>query len=109
MKHMIKTRFCGFLFATSILCMIACSNTDNATQDSPPDKDKSLSKNEAEVCSQQLISEWKDKVRTDMEGSFKNVVGRVARVVGQQRVILSLSDIGLIATAYIPSAFIEKI
>ena len=52
--------------------MIACSNTDNATQDSPPDKDKSLSKNEAEVCSQQLISEWKDKVRTDMEGSFKN-------------------------------------
>lgn len=49
-----------------------------------------------------------DLVRV-VEGSFKNVVGRVARVVGQQRVILSLSDIGLIATAYIPSAFIEKI
>lgn len=43
------------------------------------------------------------------EGLFKGVVGRVARVSGQQRVVLSLSQIGLISTAYIPSAFIEKL
>ena len=69
---MIKTKFCGFLFATSILCMIACSNTDNATQDSPTNTDKSLSKTEAETYTQQLINEWKEKVRADMESSFKN-------------------------------------
>lgn len=43
------------------------------------------------------------------DGLFRGVEGRVARVAGQQRVILSLSNIGLVATAYIPTAFIEKI
>ena len=43
------------------------------------------------------------------EGAFKGVEGRVARVSGQQRVIVNLSDIGLISTAYIPSAFIQVI
>ena len=42
-----------------------------------------------------------------IDGPFKGVEGKVARVAGQQRVILSIADIGLIATAYIPSAFIQ--
>ena len=44
-----------------------------------------------------------------IEGLFKGVEGRVARVSGQQRVVLSLSNIGLISTAYIPTAFIRCI
>ena len=43
------------------------------------------------------------------DGLFKGVIGKVARVSGQQRVVLSLSKIGLISTAYIPTAFIEKL
>ena len=42
------------------------------------------------------------------DGVFKGVEGKVARVAGQQRVIVSLSEIGLISTAYIPTAFITK-
>jgi transcription antitermination factor NusG len=49
-----------------------------------------------------------DVVRV-IDGEFKGVEGRVARVAGQQRVIVSLSGIGLIATAYIPTAFIDII
>ena len=44
-----------------------------------------------------------------IEGPFAGVEGRVARVAGQQRVVISLSSIGLISTAYIPTAFIQKI
>ena len=43
------------------------------------------------------------------EGAFKGVVGKVARVAGQQRVVLKLTEFGLFSTAYIPSAFIEKL
>jgi hypothetical protein len=42
-----------------------------------------------------------------IEGLFKGVEGRVARVAGQQRVVISLSGIGLISTAYIPTAFLR--
>ena len=44
-----------------------------------------------------------------IDGPFSGVEGRVARVSGQQRVVLSLSGIGLISTAYIPTAFIRHI
>jgi transcription antitermination factor NusG len=44
-----------------------------------------------------------------IDGLFKGVEGRVARVSGQQRVVISLSSIGLISTAYIPTAFIRRI
>lgn len=44
-----------------------------------------------------------------VDGLFKGVEGRVARVCGQQRVVVSLSKIGLVSTAYIPTAFIEPI
>ena len=43
-----------------------------------------------------------------IDGVFQGVEGRVARVAGQQRVIVNLSKVGLISTAYIPTAFIEK-
>ena len=41
------------------------------------------------------------------EGAFKGVIGRVARWQGQQRVGVCIEEIGTIATAYIPNAFIE--
>ena len=44
-----------------------------------------------------------------IDGPFAGVEGRVARVAGQQRVVISLSTIGLISTAYIPTAFIRPI
>lgn len=44
-----------------------------------------------------------------IDGAFKGVEGKVARVSGQQRVIVSLSNVGLISTAYIPTAFIQII
>ncbi len=44
-----------------------------------------------------------------IDGLFKGTEGRVARVSGQQRVVLSLSNVGLISTAYIPTAFIRPI
>ena len=44
-----------------------------------------------------------------IDGPFIGVEGRVARVAGQQRVVISLSSIGLISTAYIPTAFLQKI
>ena len=44
-----------------------------------------------------------------VEGAFTGVEGRVARVAGQQRVVISLSNIGLVSTAYIPTAFMRCI
>jgi transcription antitermination factor NusG len=44
-----------------------------------------------------------------IDGEFAGVEGKVARVAGQQRVVLSLSGIGLISTAYIPTAFLRRI
>lgn len=43
------------------------------------------------------------------EGIFKGVMGKVARVSGQQRIIVNLTKVGMIATAYIPTAFIQRI
>ena len=42
-------------------------------------------------------------------GMFNGVEGKVARVSGQQRVIVSITSVGLISTAYIPSAFLQII
>ena len=44
-----------------------------------------------------------------VDGSFKGVEGRVARVAGQQRVIVTLSQVGLVSTAYVPTAFLSII
>lgn len=42
------------------------------------------------------------------DGKFKGITGRVARVGGQQRVVVTLDGVCSIATAYIPTAFITK-
>lgn len=49
-----------------------------------------------------------DMVRVT-EGEFKGVEGRVARIAGQQKVVVEIEGVCLVSTAYIPSAFIEKI
>ena len=43
-----------------------------------------------------------------VDGLFKGVEGRVARISGQQRVVITLSQVGLVSTAYVPTAFIQK-
>ena len=43
------------------------------------------------------------------DGAFRGVEGRVARVSGQQRVIVSVTNVGLISTAYVPTAFLQII
>lgn len=43
-----------------------------------------------------------------IDGEFKGIEGKVARVAGQQRVVVEVKGVCLISTAYIPSAFIEK-
>ena len=49
-----------------------------------------------------------DMVRI-IEGQFKGVMGRVARISGQQRVVVEVKDVCLVSTAYIPSAFLEVV
>lgn len=44
-----------------------------------------------------------------IDGPFCGVEGKVARVSGQQRVVLTLSEVGLVSTAYVPTAFIERL
>ena len=44
-----------------------------------------------------------------IEGQFAGVVGRVARYQGQQRVAVVIDGLMTVATAYIPSAFLEKV
>lgn len=41
------------------------------------------------------------------EGEFKDIRGRVARIAGQQRVVVELFDGCLVATAYIPKRAME--
>ena len=59
------------------------------------------------VTEQQCHFKSGDPVKV-IEGTFKGVEGKVARVAGQQRVIVTITNIGLISTAYIPTAFIQK-
>lgn len=42
------------------------------------------------------------------EGAFKGVIGRVARWQGQQRVAVVVEELVTVVTAYVPSAFLEK-
>ena len=44
-----------------------------------------------------------------VDGVFKGVMGRVARWQGQQRVGVVVDELVTVVTAYIPSAFLEKI
>ena len=60
------------------------------------------------VTAEQCHYKSGDKVRV-IAGDFKGVVGKVARVAGQQRVVVDISGLCLVATAYIPTDFIEII
>lgn len=44
-----------------------------------------------------------------IDGVFKGVIGKVARYHGQQRVAIIIEGLLTIASAYVPSAFLEKI
>ena len=44
-----------------------------------------------------------------IDGAFKGVIGRVARWQGQQRIGVVVDDLVTVVTAYVPSAFLEKI
>lgn len=43
-----------------------------------------------------------------IDGAFKGVTGRVARWHGQQRVAVIVDNLVTVCTAYVPSAFLEK-
>lgn len=49
-----------------------------------------------------------DRVRIT-EGQFKGIEGRVAKIFGQTRVVVELSGLCLMATAYVPKAFLKPI
>lgn len=44
-----------------------------------------------------------------IDGTFKGVIGRVARWQGQQRVAVVVDDLVTVITAYVPSAFLMKL
>lgn len=44
-----------------------------------------------------------------IDGTFKGVIGKVARYHGQQRVAIIIDGLLTIASAYVPSAFLEEI
>ena len=44
-----------------------------------------------------------------IDGAFKGLIGKVARYQGQQRVAIIIDGLLTIASAYVPSAFLEKI
>ena len=60
------------------------------------------------VMAEQCHYKHGDDVRV-IAGDFKGVVGKVARIAGQQRVVVDVSGFCLVATAYIPSAYLEII
>ena len=40
-------------------------------------------------------------------GEFEGVIGKIARIAGQQRIVVEIFGLCLVATAYIPTDFIE--
>ena len=59
------------------------------------------------VTEQQCKHKSGDIVRI-IEGEFKGVEGKISRIAGQQRVVVEIEGLCLVATAYIPTAFLEK-
>ena len=60
------------------------------------------------VSSEQCHYKNGDMVKV-IDGEFKGVTGKVARIAGQQRVVVEISGLCLVATAYIPTDFIKFI
>ena len=44
-----------------------------------------------------------------IEGPFKGIEGRVTKITGQKRVIVELTGLCSVATAYIPKAFLLQL
>lgn len=44
-----------------------------------------------------------------LEGPYKGCVGYIKRVKGNRRLLVSVEGLALVATSYIPSAFLEKL
>lgn len=59
------------------------------------------------ITSSNIQFKMGDKVVV-IDGEFKGIHGRVARIAGQQRVIVELFDGCLVASAYIPKEAMEK-
>lgn len=59
------------------------------------------------VSSEQCYYKSGDIVKV-IAGEFEGVTGKVARIAGQQRVVVEISGLCLVATAYIPTDFIVK-
>ena len=59
------------------------------------------------VSSEQCHYKSGDIVKV-IAGEFEGVTGKVARIAGQQRVVMEISGLCLVATAYIPTDFIIK-
>ena len=60
------------------------------------------------VSSEQCHYKSGDMVKI-IDGEFEGVVGKVARIAGQQRVVVEISGLCLVATAYIPTDFLKTI
>ena len=59
------------------------------------------------VTSEQCHYKSGDMVKI-IDGEFEGVIGKVARIAGQQRVVVEISGLCLVATAYIPTDFIRR-
>ena len=60
------------------------------------------------VFSSECIEKFKEgRLVRVIEGPFKGVIGRVAKYKKQQRVGITIDGIGTMATAYVPSDFLE--
>lgn len=60
------------------------------------------------VSSEQCHFKSGDFVRV-IGGEFEGIIGNVARIAGQQRVVVEMQGLCMVATAYVPSTFIETI
>lgn len=60
------------------------------------------------VTSENIMYKLGDEV-VITEGEFMGIHGRVARIVGQQRVVIELFDGCLVATAYVPKAAMSQL
>ena len=61
------------------------------------------------VSSHEIKKFGKGQVVRIVGGQFAGVVGKVARYQGQQRVAVVVNELVTVCTAYVPSAFLEKI
>ena len=60
------------------------------------------------VTSENILFKLGDEIVV-IEGEFKGIHGRVARLAGQQRVVVKLFDGYLVATAYVPKEAMRKL